>query len=124
MDCPLFLRSVFCALRKRSPFGNLFATTLVFPNDAERNSVTTLLSHVVPLCNLFSGTLLHELCSPKFALKVAFKLNGPSLLVTFRLLLKKRKYSLLLLYLSLPLSLHLLFFPLFTGMQRALFWTF
>ena len=38
----------FFALRKRSPFGDLISTTLVFAHDAKRKSGTTFLPRVVP----------------------------------------------------------------------------
>ena len=41
------LFSLFFAFRKRSPFGTLFTTTLVFVHDANRNSGTTTLPHGV-----------------------------------------------------------------------------
>ena len=55
MDCPK-------TVADRYPF----STTRVIANDANRDSGTTLL----PLCNLFSSTLLNESCSLKFPLKV------------------------------------------------------
>ena len=45
MDC--FLSFGFFAFRNRSPIGNLFSTTLVFAHDANLDSGTTLLPHVV-----------------------------------------------------------------------------
>ena len=60
----------FCVLRKRSPIGNLLSSTLLFANDANRNSrnhFTTTCGNL--LVTPFSRNLLNEPCGPRFTLK-------------------------------------------------------
>ena len=102
MDCFICF-ALFCALRKRSPFGNLFSATLVFAHDAKRNSGTTLLPHEVtslqPLCRCFvAGSLLRVIlngmdeCVLKlFSKSCVFEVfDSKSLIFTFRSIFGRR----------------------------------